>query len=105
MSLSNQTVSGLASLARPLAAAIPALLRGYAAQPAATAGSTSTLFGHVEPAPKDPILGITEKFLADPSPIKMNLGVVSGPWATACFTMSRRAGESSFATSLISLSA
>lgn len=32
---------------------------------------------HVEPAPKDPILGVTEAFLADPSPSKVNVGVVS----------------------------
>jgi hypothetical protein len=36
----------------------------------------SSLFGHVEPAPKDPILGVTEAFLADPSPDKVNVGVV-----------------------------
>ncbi|GJM90699.1 hypothetical protein PR202_ga07004 [Eleusine coracana subsp. coracana] len=32
----------------------------------------SSLFGHVEPAPKDPILGVTEAFLADQSPDKVN---------------------------------
>eukprot|EP01025_Chloroclados_australasicus_P056056 TRINITY_DN6886_c0_g1_i4.p1 TRINITY_DN6886_c0_g1~~TRINITY_DN6886_c0_g1_i4.p1 ORF type:complete len:422 (+),score=52.95 TRINITY_DN6886_c0_g1_i4:55-1266(+) len=32
-------------------------------------------FAHVEPAPRDPILGITEKYLADRNPQKMNLGV------------------------------
>lgn len=31
----------------------------------------------MEPAPKDPILGVTEAFLADPSPDKVNVGVVS----------------------------
>jgi hypothetical protein len=36
----------------------------------------ASLFGHVEPAPKDPILGVTEAFLADPSPDKVNVGVV-----------------------------
>ena len=36
-----------------------------------------TWFGNVEQAPKDPILGITEAFLADNNPKKMNLGVVS----------------------------
>jgi aspartate aminotransferase len=39
----------------------------------------SSLFGHVEPAPKDPILGVTEAFLADPSPDKVNVGVVRNP--------------------------
>ena len=34
-----------------------------------------TLFSNVELAPRDPILGITEQFLADPSPHKVNLGV------------------------------
>ena len=33
-------------------------------------------FSHVEMAPKDPILGITENFLADKSSDKINLGVV-----------------------------
>lgn len=33
-------------------------------------------FDHVKPAPKDPIIGVTEAFLADPSPNKINLGVV-----------------------------
>ena len=37
----------------------------------------STWWGNVEPAPKDPILGVTEAFLADPSPDKVNVGVVS----------------------------
>jgi aspartate aminotransferase len=36
----------------------------------------SSLFGHVEPAAKDPILGVTEAFLADTSPDKVNVGVV-----------------------------
>jgi aromatic-amino-acid transaminase len=34
-----------------------------------------TLFSTVELAPRDPILGITEQFAADPSPHKVNLGV------------------------------
>jgi hypothetical protein len=37
----------------------------------------STWWRSVEPAPKDPILGVTEAFLADPSPSKVNVGVVS----------------------------
>ncbi|KAG0454756.1 hypothetical protein HPP92_023706 [Vanilla planifolia] len=32
--------------------------------------STSSWWDHVEPAAKDPILGVTEAFLADPSPEK-----------------------------------
>jgi aromatic-amino-acid transaminase len=34
-----------------------------------------TLFSNVELAPRDPILGITEQFVADTSPHKVNLGV------------------------------
>ncbi|KAG7669188.1 putative Aspartate aminotransferase, mitochondrial [Nannochloris sp. 'desiccata'] len=32
-------------------------------------------FGHVDEAPKDPILGVTERFIADKNPQKINLGV------------------------------
>lgn len=32
---------------------------------------------NVGPAPSDPTLGLTHAFLADPSPNKINLGVVS----------------------------
>jgi len=32
-------------------------------------------FGHVESAPPDPILGITDAYKADPHPLKLNLGV------------------------------
>lgn len=35
----------------------------------------SSWWKNVEPAPKDPILGVTEAFLADPSPDKVNVGV------------------------------
>lgn len=34
-----------------------------------------TLFGQIEQAPPDPILGLTEAFNADPNPKKVNLGV------------------------------
>ncbi|MBL8540441.1 MAG: aspartate/tyrosine/aromatic aminotransferase [Betaproteobacteria bacterium] len=34
-----------------------------------------SLFGTVEMAPRDPILGLTEAFIADPRPTKVNLGV------------------------------
>ncbi len=34
-----------------------------------------TLFAAVEMAPRDPILGLTEQFNADPNPAKVNLGV------------------------------
>jgi len=35
----------------------------------------STLFGAVEMAPRDPILGLTEQYNADPNPNKVNLGI------------------------------
>lgn len=41
------------------------------------ARSMSSWWRSVEPAAKDPILGVTEAFLADPSPDKVNVGVVS----------------------------
>nr|XP_043623756.1 aspartate aminotransferase, mitochondrial [Erigeron canadensis] len=40
-----------------------------------TRSMSSSWWKHVEPAPKDPILGVTEAFLADPSPQKVNVGV------------------------------
>ncbi|KAL6629388.1 hypothetical protein ACP70R_029153 [Stipagrostis hirtigluma subsp. patula] len=42
-------------------------------QPAAR--TMASLFGHVEPAPRDPVLGVAEAFLADPFPGKVNLAV------------------------------
>jgi len=42
---------------------------------ATSALSASSWFSHVEEAPKDPILGITEAFLKDKNPAKINLGV------------------------------
>src|SRR5688572_26886023 len=36
---------------------------------------SASLFARVEPAPPDPILGITEAFHADQNPNKVNLGV------------------------------
>ena len=36
---------------------------------------TATLFSTVDMAPRDPILGLTEQFNADPNPAKVNLGV------------------------------
>uniref|UniRef100_A0A0A9BR71 Uncharacterized protein n=1 Tax=Arundo donax TaxID=35708 RepID=A0A0A9BR71_ARUDO len=48
---------------------------GPSPAPAAMAMPMASWFGHVEPAAKDPILGVTEAFLADPSPDKVNVGV------------------------------
>ena len=36
---------------------------------------SASLFAAVEMAPRDPILGLTEQFNADPNPAKVNLGV------------------------------
>ncbi|GAB2274709.1 L-asparaginase 1 [Dionaea muscipula] len=43
--------------------------------PPSGARASSSWWGHVEPAAKDPILGVTEAYLADPSPDKVNVGV------------------------------
>ncbi|KFI06722.1 amino acid aminotransferase [Massilia sp. BSC265] len=40
-----------------------------------TSTASSSLFGAIEMAPRDPILGITEAFNADTNPAKINLGV------------------------------
>ena len=40
-----------------------------------TAPLPTSLFGALEMAPRDPILGVTEAFVADPNPKKVNLGV------------------------------
>lgn len=47
----------------------------------------SSWWRSVEPAPKDPILGVTEAFLADPSPDKVNVGVVSVSFKCAIFVL------------------
>lgn len=51
------------------------------------ARSLSSWWGNVEPAPKDPILGVTEAFLADPSPDKVNVGVVRAFLFSLCFDL------------------
>ncbi|GJM98216.1 hypothetical protein PR202_ga15205 [Eleusine coracana subsp. coracana] len=53
-------LSSRASIGRQRLAVVPA------------ARAMASWFGHVEPAAKDPILGVTEAFLADPSPDKVN---------------------------------
>jgi len=40
-----------------------------------SSAAQTTRWGHVEMGPKDPILGVSEAFKADPSPDKINLGV------------------------------
>lgn len=59
------------SLAPALAAVF---VRGFHASTAQAA--RRHWFSHVELAPRDPILGVTERFLADENPSKVNLGVV-----------------------------
>eukprot|EP00475_Leptophrys_vorax_P023131 TRINITY_DN31544_c0_g2_i2.p1 TRINITY_DN31544_c0_g2~~TRINITY_DN31544_c0_g2_i2.p1 ORF type:complete len:479 (+),score=28.87 TRINITY_DN31544_c0_g2_i2:201-1439(+) len=41
----------------------------------ATAGQAPGVWGNVEQAPEDPILGVTVAYQKDPSPLKVNLGV------------------------------
>ncbi|CAK9144287.1 unnamed protein product [Ilex paraguariensis] len=48
------------------------------------ARSKTSWWRNVEPAAKDPILGVTEAFLADPSPDKVNVGVLV-KWVFGCF--------------------
>ncbi|RDY10190.1 Aspartate aminotransferase, mitochondrial [Mucuna pruriens] len=52
-------------------------LTGLFLRRSSTAGARfmSSWFQNIEPAPKDPILGVTEAFLADQSPDKVNVGV------------------------------
>ncbi|KAE8768996.1 aspartate aminotransferase, mitochondrial-like [Hordeum vulgare] len=51
-------------------------IRRRGAPPMLPARAMASLLGHAEPTPKDPILGVTDAFLADPSPDKVNVGVV-----------------------------
>ncbi|KAE8767907.1 aspartate aminotransferase, mitochondrial-like [Hordeum vulgare] len=51
-------------------------IRRCGAPPMLPVRAMASLLGHVEPAPKDPIIGVTEAFLADPSPDKVNVRVV-----------------------------
>ena len=52
-------------------------LGGFAAPARRSFAAVVDFWSEVEEAPRDPILGVTEKFLADTNPDKMNLGVVS----------------------------
>lgn len=52
------------------ASAAGSVTRSFHASPLA-----ATWWGHVQPAAKDPILGVTEAFLADTHPDKINVGV------------------------------
>ncbi|KAI4985419.1 hypothetical protein ZWY2020_018049 [Hordeum vulgare] len=45
---------------------VASAIRRRGAPPMLPARAMALLLGHVEPAPKDPILGVTEAFLADP---------------------------------------
>ncbi|OIT07874.1 PREDICTED: aspartate aminotransferase, mitochondrial [Nicotiana attenuata] len=57
--------------------AIRAAISGRSLKLSSSVGarSLSSLWRNVEPAPKDPILGVTEAFLADTTPHKVNVGV------------------------------
>lgn len=46
--------------------------------------STASWWKHVQPAARDPILGVTEAFLADTHPDKMNVGVVCASLFVSC---------------------
>lgn len=97
-----QQLQGAAASLRPLASsACPALSRFYVQTAAQTAGERrgESWFADVPLAPKDPILGVTEKFLADQHREKMNLGVVSssgraGGAHLLVYVVSRRRGQS-----------
>ena len=52
-----------------------------------SAARAASRFASVPEAPKDPILGVTEKFLADTNPNKMNLGVVSAYFNYSAFPL------------------
>jgi len=65
--------SAVSPLASIVSASVPALTRGLQTSIAALAAPSR--FSHVQEAPRDPILGVTEKFLADKNPEKINLGV------------------------------
>ncbi|KAK8914642.1 hypothetical protein KSP39_PZI024414 [Platanthera zijinensis] len=62
-------------MASPMCREIVASGRRAAAAAWGRTMSTASWWSHVEPAAKDPILGVTEAFLADPSPDKVNVGV------------------------------
>lgn len=56
-----------------LSRAVNRVALGFSSQ--SVRAMSSTRWGHVPEGPKDPILGVSEAFKADPSPKKVNLGV------------------------------
>ncbi|XP_044959216.1 aspartate aminotransferase, mitochondrial-like [Hordeum vulgare subsp. vulgare] len=72
------------------------------AQPLLPARAMASLLGYVEPAPKDPILGVTEAFLADPPSTKSTSASAPTGTTTAspsCSTACARRSVGSPATS------
>ncbi|KAI4996730.1 hypothetical protein ZWY2020_052072 [Hordeum vulgare] len=57
-------------------------IRRRGTPPMLPARAMASLLGHVEPAPKDPTLGVTEAFLADPPPLLPPSSLVP---SLACF--------------------
>ncbi len=55
---------------------------------AAAVASSGSWWKDVQPAARDPILGVTEAFLADTHPSKMNVGVVRFPFLIPCVFVS-----------------
>ncbi len=55
---------------------------------AAAVASSGSWWKDVQPAARDPILGVTEAFLADTHPSKMNVGVVRFSFLTPCVFVS-----------------
>ncbi len=55
---------------------------------AAAVASSGSWWKDVQPAARDPILGVTEAFLADTHPSKMNVGVVRFSFLIPCVFVS-----------------
>ena len=73
---STANASGDAKLAPPRACCSDGARRAFPRSPRTSKDrSMSSLFDAVEMAPRDPILGLNEQFVADPNPAKVNLGV------------------------------
>ena len=70
----RESAAAVMSLALGVARGAWGAARRGAAACAGAQGRAASWWSHVEEAAKDPILGVTEKFLADENPAKMNLG-------------------------------
>ena len=83
MDINRGIVSSRCMIARALAGGARGVVRGARREGGSIIGRRAIAatamrgrFADVPEAPKDPILGISEMFLADSHPEKMNLGVV-----------------------------